>query len=346
MANKVVVRGSAEYRRWVTIGIAVSLAAAVALPFVLSSFRTFQFTMGLIWAVAVLGLNLLTGYSGQISLGHSAFFGAGAYTTAILITDHGWHHLLAIPIAGLVAFIIGFAVGIPALRLQGLYLALMTLAIAVAFPPFARRFEGLTNGVMGKSIRSGDVQAPSWLPFGRDEYLYYVVLATLLILLLLARNLVKSRVGRALSAMRDNEIPAQTLGIQPARYKTFIFAVSAMYAGIAGGLYGLVIRFASPESFLLTMSILILAGVVLGGLATIGGAIFGGLFIQFVPYYAEEINKALGPLILGVVIIIVMIAAPGGFASLLKRARNRFVTVVDAPRTVPGSTEQAATTAS
>lgn len=335
MAKKVIIRGTAEYRRWVAIGLGVALGIAVVLPFVVSSFRTFQFTMGLIWAVAVLGLNLLTGYSGQISLGHSAFFGAGAYTSAILIADYGWHHLLTLPIAGLVAFGIGFAVGIPALRLQGLYLALMTLALAVAFPPLARRFEGLTNGVMGKNVRSRDVQAPDWLPFSRDEYLYFVVLAVLVILLVLARNLVKSRVGRALTAMRDNEIPAQTMGVYPARYKTFIFAVSAMYAGIAGGLYILVIRFASPESFLLTMSILILAGMVLGGLATIGGAIFGGLFIQFVPYYAEEINKALGPLILGVVIIVVMVVAPGGFVSLVKRVRNRYVTVIDPPRTVP-----------
>lgn len=335
MAKKVIIRGTAEYQRWVAFGLGVSLGIAVVLPFVVSGFRTFQFTMGLIWAVAVLGLNLLTGYSGQISLGHSAFFGAGAYTSAILIADFGWHHLLTLPIAGLVAFGVGFAVGVPALRLQGLYLALMTLALAVAFPPLARRFEGLTNGVMGKNLRPRDVQAPGWWPLHRDEYLYFLALATLIVALVLARNLVESRVGRALTAVRDNETPAQTMGVYPARYKTVIFAVSAMYAGVAGGLYVLVIGFASPESFPLTMSILILAGMVLGGLATIGGAIFGGMFIQFVPAYAEEVNKALGPLILGVVIIVVMVVAPGGFVSLVNRVRNRYVMVVDPPRSVP-----------
>lgn len=337
MAKKVIIRGTAEYRKWMFLGLGAALAIAVALPFVASSFRTYQFTMALVWAVAVLGLNLLTGYSGQISLGHSAFFGVGAYTSAILIVDYGWHHILTLPVAGLVAFAVGFAVGIPALRLAGLYLALMTLALAVAFPALARRFEGLTNGVMGKGVRSRDVQAPGWWPFERDEYLYFVVLLTLILLLVLARNMIKSRVGRALTALRDNEIPAQTLAVYPARYKTLAFAVSASFAGVAGGLYALVIRFVSPDSFLLTLSILILAGMVVGGLATIGGAIFGGLFIQFVPYYAEEVNKALGPLIFGVVIIFTMLLAPGGFVSLLKRTRNRFYVVTDPPVVTSGT---------
>jgi branched-chain amino acid transport system permease protein len=331
MAKKVMVRGTAEYRKWMFLGLGLGLAAAVALPFVLSSFRTFQFTMALIWAVAVLGLNLLTGYSGQISLGHSAFFGVGAYTSAILIADYGWHHLLTLPVAAVLAFIVGFAVGLPALRLAGLYLALMTLALAVAFPALARRFDGLTDGVMGKNVRSRDVQAPGWWPFERDEYLYFVVLAVLIILLIVARNMIKSRVGRALTALRDNEIPAQTLAVYPARYKTLAFAISAMYAGVAGGLYTMVIRYANPQSFLLTLSIFILAAMVVGGLATIGGAVIGGIFIQFVPYYAEEVNKALGPMIFGVVIIFTMLVAPGGVVSLLKRIRNRFYTVVDPP---------------
>jgi len=334
MANKVIIRGTAEYRRILTLGILVALAISVALPFVVSGFRTFQFTMALVWAVAVLGLNLLTGYSGQISLGHGAFFGVGAYTSTILIADYGWYHLWTLPVAGALAFVAGFAVGIPALRLAGLYLALMTLAIAVAFPPLARRFEGLTNGVMGKGIRSRDVQAPGWLPFDRDQYLYFVVLITLIVLLVLARNLIKSRVGRALTALRDNEIPAQTMGVYPARYKTLIFAVSAMYAGVAGGLYALVIRFVAPNSFLLTLSIIILAAMVVGGLATIGGAVFGGLFVQFVPYYAEEVNQGLAELIFGVVIIVTMLVAPGGFISLVKRIRNRFVVVIDPPLAV------------
>lgn len=340
MAKKVIIRGTAEYRRLMFLGLGIGLVAFIALPFVVSSFRTFQFTMALIWAVAVLGLNLLTGYSGQISLGHSAFFGVGAYTTAILISDYGWNHLLTLPVAGALAFVAGFLVGLPALRLAGLYLALMTLAIAVAFPALARRFDGLTDGVMGKNISSRDVAVPSWLPFTRDVYLYFVVLIVLVLMLVLARNMIKSRVGRALTALRDNEIPAQTLAVYPARYKTLAFAISAFYAGVAGGLYALVIRYTNPQSFLLTLSILILAGMVVGGLATIGGAILGGLFIQFVPYYAEEVNKALGPLIFGFVIIVTMLVAPGGIVSLIKRVRNRFYVVTDPPVTAVATTSQ------
>lgn len=340
MAKKVIIRGTAEYRRLMFLGLGIGLVAFIALPFVVSSFRTFQFTMALIWAVAVLGLNLLTGYSGQISLGHSAFFGVGAYTTAILISDYGWNHLLTLPVAGALAFVAGFLVGLPALRLAGLYLALMTLAIAVAFPALARRFDGLTDGVMGKNISSRDVVVPSWLPFTRDVYLYFVVLIVLVLMLVLARNMIKSRVGRALTALRDNEIPAQTLAVYPARYKTLAFAISAFYAGVAGGLYALVIRYTNPQSFLLTLSILILAGMVVGGLATIGGAILGGLFIQFVPYYAEEVNKALGPLIFGFVIIVTMLVAPGGIVSLIKRVRNRFYVVTDPPVTAVATTSQ------
>lgn len=331
MAKKVIVRGSAEYRRWMFLGIGMALSVAMALPFVISSFRTFQFTMAMVWAIAVVGLNILIGWSGQISLGHSAFFGLGAYTSAILISDQGWHHLLALPAGTFVAFVAGLLIGLPALRLAGLYLALMTLAVAVSFGPLVLRFEGVTNGTMGKQVGRERVQPPSWLPIDQNEYLYYLVLLSLLVSLTLARNLLNSRVGRALTAIRDNEIPAQTMGISAARYKTLAFGISSAFAGFAGALFVLVIRFASPSSFLLTLSILILAALVVGGLGTVSGAVIGGMFIQFVPDYAEEVNKALGPLIFGSVIIGTMFLAPGGVVSLLKRLRDHFVTVIDPP---------------
>lgn len=340
MVKKVIVRGTSEYRRWMLLGFGITSVVALALPFVTSSFRTFQFTMAMVWAIAVVGLNLLTGFSGQISLGISAFFGLGAYTSAILISDYGWHHLLTLPAAAVVAFAAGFLIGLPALRLAGLYLALMTLAVAVSFGPLVLRFEGLTNGVMGKQVSRQDVQPPSWLPLSLDQYLYYLVLLALGVSLALARNLIKSRVGRALTAIRDNEIPAQTMGISTARYKTLAFAISSAFAGVAGALFILVIRFANPSSFLLTLSILTLAALVLGGLATVGGAVLGGIFIQFVPYYAEEVNKALGPLIFGSVIIVTMLVAPGGAVSLLKRLRNKFATVSDPPISAVATTSQ------
>lgn len=337
MTKTTIVRGSKQHRMWLAIGAAITAVVALGLPFFFSDFRTFQFTIALIWAIAVLGLNLLTGYSGQISLGHSAFFGLGAYTAAVLIGTYEWPYLLTIPAAAVLTFALGFLIGIPALRLQGLYLALLTLGLAVAFPPVVRRFESITGGAQGISLASKTFRAPEWTGLSNDQYRYFLVLIAVVVLFGLARNLVRSRVGRALTAIRDNEIPAQTMGIQLARYKTLVFAVSAMYAGIAGVFYTYVIRFVSPGSFLILLAISFLAAMVVGGLATVSGAIAGGLFIQFMPVYAQEINQGLAGLVYGAVLIVFMIAVPGGFVSLVRRVRDRFVDVVDPPLAVPGS---------
>ncbi len=345
MAKKTLVRGTPAHRSAVLALSLLGAVVVVAAPFVFSGFRTFQFTMAMVWAIAVLGLNLLTGYSGQISLGHSAFFGIGAYTSVILIVDHDVPYLLTLPVAALVCFIAGFLIGIPALRLQGLYLALMTLGFAIAFPPLVRRFESFTGGVQGKSIRSSVMAAPDWMPLSNDQYLYFLVLVVVVVLFTLARFLVRSRVGRALTALRDNEIPATTMGIYPARYKTLVFAVSAMYAGIAGVLYAYVIRFVAPTSFLLTLAIILLAAMVVGGLATVAGAIFGGIFIQFVPFYAEEINQGLSEFVFGSIIIAVMLLMPGGFMEGFRRIRNLVVNVADPPVVPPGAAPPPSATA-
>lgn len=337
MTKKTIVRGSSEHRAWLLTGAALTAVVAVGLPFAFSDFRTFQFTIALVYAIAVLGLNLLTGYSGQISLGHSAFFGLGAYVSAILIADHGWNYLLTIPVAAAVSFAAGFLVGIPALRLKGLYLALLTLGLAVAWPQLLRRFEELTGGSQGITVSSSTIAAPEWTGVSDDTYRYFLVLALATVLFVLARNLVRSRVGRALTSIRDNEIPAEAMGIHLARYKTLVFAVSAMYAGVAGVGYVYVIRYVSPGSFLILLAISFLAAMVVGGLATISGALFGGLFIQFTPVYAQEINQGLAGLVYGVVLIVFMIVMPGGFVGLVRRIRNRFVNVVDPPVPPPRS---------
>lgn len=342
MSKRTIVRGSPQHRTWLAIGATAAVVVAIGLPFVTTDFRTFQFTLALVWAIAVLGLNLLTGYSGQISLGHSAFFGLGAYTAAVLIDTHEWPYLAAIPVAAVLAFVLGFLIGIPALRLHGLYLALLTLGLAVAFPPIVRRFESITGGSQGISLSSRTFQAPDWTGLSNDQYRYFLVLAVAAVLSLLARNLVRSRVGRALVAVRDNEIPAQVQGIYLARYKTIVFAISAMYAGIAGVLYVYLIRFVSPGSFLILLAINFLAAMVVGGLATVSGAIFGGLFIQFMPFYAQEVNQGLAGLVYGVVLIVFMIAVPGGFVSLVRRLRDRFFAVVDPPLEAPTTQQRAA----
>lgn len=335
MSKRTIIRGTSEHRAWLAAGAAAAAVVAIGLPFVVTDFRAFQFTLALVWAIAVLGLNLLTGYSGQISLGHSAFFGLGAYTAAYLITEHDMNYLLTIPVAAVLTFVLGFCIGVPALRLHGLYLALLTLGLAVAFPPVVRRYDSITGGSQGISVPSRTFRAPEWTGLTDDQYRYFLVLGIALVLFVLARNLVRSRVGRALTAIRDNEIPAQTQGVHLARYKTTVFAVSAMYAGIAGVLYVYLIRFVSPGSFLILLAINFLAAMVVGGLATVSGAIFGGLFIQFMPYYAQEVNQGLAGLVYGVVLIVFMIFAPGGFVSLMRRLRDRVVTVIDAPLEPP-----------
>jgi branched-chain amino acid transport system permease protein len=301
---------------------AAVLVAAVALPFFFSSYRVSQFTLVLAYAVAALGLNLLLGYSGQISLGHGAFFALGAYVTAILVAKSGWPHVATIPVAAAICFAAGFAVGIPALRLHGLYLALVTLGLAVAMPQLIKRFEGLTGGTQGLSAAPPAV--PGWLSFlADDQWLYLLNLAIALAMFVLAAGIVRGRVGRALVAVRDNPIAARTFGVDLAGYKTRAFAISAAYAGVAGSMFAIAIGFVAPESFGIALSFSFLAAIVVGGLATVAGAIFGALFIEFVPVYAADVDEALAAVIYGGVLIVFMYVLPTGVVGLLRRLGAR-----------------------
>jgi branched-chain amino acid transport system permease protein len=300
--------------------IAVLVAAAIVaigIPFFASPYRVGQFTLVMGYAVAVLGLNLLVGYSGQISLGHGAFFALGAYVAAILIAKSGFPHLLTVPIAGAVCFAAGLLLGVPALRLRGLYLALVTLAVAIAVPQLIKRFEGLTEGTQGINVLQP--KPPSWVPLADDQFLYFLVLVLALPMFVLAANMVRGRVGRAMVAIRENEIAAKTMGVNLATFKAGTFAVSAMYAGVGGALYTFSIAFVAPESFTLTLSFAFLAAIVVGGLATITGAVFGALFIEFVPVYASDVNEALAGVIYGAVLIAFMYALRDGIVGLGRR---------------------------
>jgi branched-chain amino acid transport system permease protein len=294
---------------------------AVLVPFFFGSFRVGQFTQALALAIAVLGLNLLVGYSGQISLGHGAFFALGAYVSAILIVDHDVPYLLTLPLSGLVCALAGFLLGLPALRLQGLYLALVTLGVAIATPQIIKRAEGLTGGTQGLSI--DQVTAPAWSGLADDQWLYFVTLVVVAVMFVLAAGVVRGRVGRALVAIRDNEIAAKTMGVDLARYKTGTFALSAAYAGIGGALFTLPIGFVAPESFPLALSFAFLAAIVVGGLATIAGALFGALFIEFVPVYASDVNEALAGVIYGGVLILFMYLLPGGVMGFVRQMGRR-----------------------
>jgi branched-chain amino acid transport system permease protein len=316
------------------IALAVILLVAIALPFATSGFRLFQFTQVLIYAIALLGLNMLTGYNGQFSLGHGAFYAIGAYTTAIMMDrwdiGYGW----TIPVAGVLCLVVGFLFGRPALRLEGLYLALATFSLALAVPQILKYFEHWTGGSQG--IVLNKPKAPWGLPLSEDQWLYWVTLAVTIVLFALAYNLLHGRVGRAIVAIRDNHIAAEAMGINNALYKSVVFGVSAAYTGVAGALSAVAIAFVAPDSFNVFLSITLLTGIVIGGLATISGAIYGALFIQFVPNWAQDISKAAPWAIFGLFLIFFMYVMPYGIAGFLRllwiRARR---SAVSQGRTAP-----------
>jgi branched-chain amino acid transport system permease protein len=260
-------------RHWVLAGV---IALALVLPFLFQGFVTFQLTEVMIYGLAILGLNLLTGYSGQFSVGHGAFYGLGAYVTAIMMQRWGVPYYWTLPAAGGVCFIVGFLFGLPALRLQGLYLALVTFAAAVAVPQLLKfhGLEGWTGGVQGIVVDQPD--APAFLHIDADQWLYYFTLAVVLVMFAGAANLVKSRTGRAIMAIRDHPIAATAMGINAPLYKTLTFGVSALYTGVAGALGALAVQFVAPDSFSLFLSIYFLVGLILGGMGSLPGCLFGG----------------------------------------------------------------------
>jgi branched-chain amino acid transport system permease protein len=310
---------------WVIVG-----AVALSLPIFASGYHLYQFSQVLIYAIALLGLNLLTGFNGQISLGHGAFFAIGGYGAAILIVQLGMPAWAAIPIASAICFVAGFLFGFPALRLGGLYLALATFALAVAAPQVLsyKGFDSFTGGSQGLQLPKP--HAPYGLPINADQWLYLVCLGCAVVLFWTAANLVGGRVGRALIAIRDHPIAAETMGVDTALYKTTCFGISALYAGVAGGLSAIAVGFVSPDSFGLYLSLSFLVGIVVGGLGSIGGVIFGALFIEFVPNWADQLSvyfgegaKALPGAIYGLLLILLMALAPSGVAGAL-RALVRF----------------------
>lgn len=297
-------------------GILALLALACALPFFLSNFRLFQFTQVYVYAIAILGLNMLTGYNGQFSLGHGAFYAVGAYVSAIMMDKWNIHYGWTIPVAGVLCLVVGFLFGLPALRLEGLYLALATFSLALAVPQILKYFEHWTGGSQGIVLSKPD--APFGLKLNPDQWLYYLTLAVLIVLFWLGANLMRGRVGRAVVAIRDNHIAAEAMGVNSSLYKSLVFGVSAAYTGIAGALSASVIAYVAPDSFDIFLSITLLIGSVIGGMASISGAVFGALFIQFVPNWAQDISKAAPWAIFGVFLIVFMYVMPFGIAGAIR----------------------------
>jgi branched-chain amino acid transport system permease protein len=325
--------------------IGLVLAAGVALvalvPQLAGEFRLGQFTYVAIYFIALLGLNILTGYTGQISLGHGAFMAIGGYVSAVLvlgaknmelfgqhpyswIPDDPMRPIWTIPIAGLVTGVIGFLFGIPALRLAGVSLALATFAVAVSMPQVAKRFDHLTGGGPGLTLPLP--KAPFGWHISAPHWLYYEAWVTAGILLVIAWLLVRGRVGRAWRAIRDGEIAAASSGVSPAAYKTLAFGVSSAYAGIAGALFAIQVSYINPDTYPVTLSILLLASVVIGGLGLLSGVIVGALVLEFLPIYAQsppfihlDFAKNASPVVFGVILMAIVYLLPGGAASLIHR---------------------------
>ena len=343
---------------------------AHSLPITLFSldkgFRISQINDVVAYAVAILGLNLVIGYSGQLSLGQSAFVGLGAYTTIILVADHHWSYFTTIPVSAALCFVVGLVVGLPALRIRGLYLAIVTLAVAYVFPTLVLKFESLTGGPNGKKPDRGTAEMipPSWMPFADDGriaeplWIYCVLIVMATALFLLARNFIKSRPGRALIAVRDNQTSASISGVNLALYKAMAFGVSAAFGGLAGTMLMINRPFASDVQFGLNLAIFLVVGLVAGGAGTISGAVPGALIYVFIPYFVGEwtldqtgmppgLKQITNPLFnwledrqggdaisgvfFGLGLLALVFLLPGGFVSGMRKLRARIIHVIPNP---------------
>jgi branched-chain amino acid transport system permease protein len=318
------------------LGLLVLAALIAVVPRLLADYTAYEFALVGTFFIALLGLTILTGHSGQISLGHGAFMAIGGYTTAILTTDGFYGHpvrdLWTIPLAGLLAGIAGFIVGIPALRLSGLYLALITFGIAVSVPQLPKKFDHFLGGTTGKSLNL--LKPPFGLHTSPDRWIYYLTWGIGFVLLVASWLLLRGKVGRALRAIRDSEIAAASSGVNLALYKTLAFGISAFYAGVAGSLFVIANGYMNPDVFPIILSVYLVAALAIGGLDSLVGTIAGAAAIYILKFRAEDLTRWLNHLpavsldpkrlgmssvIFGAALILVMIALPSGVGGLLRR---------------------------
>jgi branched-chain amino acid transport system permease protein len=305
------------------IALAGLAAAALAVPFVLSDYRIFLVTSTLIAAIAVLGLNMLVGYNGQLSLGHGALYALGAYVSAILMEHAHFPWWATLPVSAIVCFVFGFLFGWPALRLKGHYLALATFALALATPQLLKHkaLEAWTGGVQGITLLKPE--APLGWKLSPDQWLYLVVLAVTAVLFAAAWNILRGRLGRATIAIRERPIAASAMGVNVPYVKAMTFGISALYTGVAGSLSAVATAFVAPDSFGMFVSVFFLVGAVVGGLGTISGALVGAAFIQFIPNIADQISKSAPSAIFAGFLILCMFLMPQGVVGLVRSTLQR-----------------------
>jgi branched-chain amino acid transport system permease protein len=327
-------------KKWLLVLLALAFLVPLLqplLPDVVSNYRLFLVSTMIIAAIAVLGLNLLTGFNGQISLGHSAFYAVGAYTAAILMDKLDMPYYATLPIAAVMCFIVGYLFGLPALKLEGHYLALATFALALSVPQILKYkwLEDLTGGVQGIVLSKPEV--PFGLPLNEDQWLYYYCLVVMVLLYWAAANILNSRSGRAMMAIRDQYMAADTMGIDTALYKTVTFGISAAYTGVAGALSASAIAFVAPDSFNFFLSIKFLIGLVVGGVGSLAGSVVGGIFYVLVDNSAQALSTFIkndlglqfdlsAYTVFGVILIVLMYLMPmgivGGVYYLVRSLRS------------------------
>jgi branched-chain amino acid transport system permease protein len=327
-------------KKWLWVLLALAFLVPLLqplLPDVVSNYRLFLVSTMIIAAIAVLGLNLLTGFNGQISLGHSAFYAVGAYTAAILMDKLDMPYYATLPIAAVMCFIVGYLFGLPALKLEGHYLALATFALALSVPQILKYkwLEDLTGGVQGIVLSKPEV--PFGLPLNEDQWLYYYCLVVMVLLYWAAANILNSRSGRAMMAIRDQYMAADTMGIDTALYKTVTFGISAAYTGVAGALSASAIAFVAPDSFNFFLSIKFLIGLVVGGVGSMAGSVVGGIFYVLVDNSAQALSTFIkndlglqfdlsAYTVFGVILIVLMYLMPmgivGGVYYLVRSLRS------------------------
>lgn len=303
------------------VGLVLAIMAFACAPYFITGYNTFQLTMLLSYSVALLGIVVLTGYCGQFSLGQGAFYGFGAYVAAALISKTELHYLLAIPAAATASFFVGAILSLPALRLSGIYLALTTFALAVAFPQFLKHpaLENVTGGVLGISISLPPPPVIAGLT--TDHWIFLISLVTAVAAFLATAGILRGRTGRVFIAISDNPVASVAMGISLQRYKVLAFAFSAMLTGAAGAISALAVRYIAPDSFLMFLSVTLLVGAVVGGVKSIWGVIFGALFLLYVPNLANLVSDSAPWAIYGATLIVVVVFIPDGVASILGRVR-------------------------
>ena len=384
MAPRQIIAGSAAHRNYKLLGWGIGILALVLIGMAYNdvgqitiagndyNLSLIRLNKAIAFIVAILGLQLIVGYTGQIALGQSFFFGLGAYATAYLVQDHNWSYLSTLVVVVPLCFLVGMILGLPALRIEGLYLALVTLAMAAIFPSLIRLDQvfDITNGSNGKIVDS-DLHAPDWLPldalagglqaipiigdyFGDGDlsqreadrvwkYILFIIVAG--IAAWMVSNLINSRPGRAMRAIRDNEASASVSGVNLAYTKTMAFGLGSALGGVGGTIYVMELGIASPDDFTQLLAINLIVGLVIGGVGTISGAVVGGLIITLVPDWASStksvgilpdrwVQGPTGTLILGAMLILLTFFLPGGIIAGLRKLRARFVTVIPQPPAV------------